>query len=72
MIATGYRGNGRCGASGCDVSERDVNAPILRSEGLSRHQQDALLPCPTPHIADGDRAGLVGTSAQYPTSHDGG
>ena len=41
---------GRCGASGCDVSERDVNAPILRSEGLSRHQQDALLPCPTPHV----------------------
>ncbi len=51
---------GRCGASGCDVSERDLNAPILRSEGLSRHQQDALLPCPTPISADGDRAGLVG------------
>ena len=58
---------GRCGASGCDVSERDVNAPILRSEGLSRHQQDALLPCPTPMSADGDRVGFVGTSAQDST-----
>lgn len=63
---------GRCGASGCDVSERDVNAPILRSEGLSRHQQDALLPCPTPMSADGDRAGLVGTSAQDSTPYADG
>ena len=38
----------RCGASDCGVAERDVNAPILRSEGSGRHQQDALLPCPTP------------------------
>ena len=49
-LPRGVAAMARCGASDCGVAERDVNAPILRSEGSGRHQQDALLPCPTPHV----------------------